>query len=62
MAYRIKELREKKGLTQTELSKESGVSRVTIILLENGEEHEPKVGTLKAIAKVLDVPVSKLFC
>ena len=61
MAYRIKELREKKGLSQTELAKVSGVSRGTIILLENKEEHEPEVGTLKAIAKALDVPVSKLF-
>ena len=60
MAYKIKELREKKGITQ--LAKESGVSRTTIILLENGEEHEPKVGTLKAIANALGVPVSKLFC
>lgn len=61
MAYRIRELREKKNMTQAELARESGVSRYTIILLENGEEHEPKVGTLKSIAEALNVPVSKLF-
>ena len=30
MAYRIKELREKKKLTQEQLSQKSGVSRTTI--------------------------------
>lgn len=61
MTYRIKELREQKGMTQTELAKRSGISRLTIIQLENNEEHEALVGTLKAIAHALEVPVSELF-
>lgn len=61
MAYRIKELREKKKLTQEQLSQKSGVSRTTIANLESNKEHEPMVGTLKALAAALDVPVSKLF-
>lgn len=61
MAYRIRELREKKKLTQEQLSQMSGVSRATIVQLENNEEHEPMVGTLKALAAALNVPVSKLF-
>ena len=40
MAYRIRELREKKKLTQEQLSQMSGVSRATIVQLENNEEHE----------------------
>ena len=40
MAYRIRELREKKKLTQEQLSQMSGVSRTTIVQLENNEEHE----------------------
>lgn len=40
MAYRIRELREKKKLTQEQLAQMSGVSRTTIVLLENNEEHE----------------------
>lgn len=61
MTYRIKELREKKKLTQEQLAQMSGVSRTTIIMLENNEEHEAMVGTLKALADALNVPVSKLF-
>ena len=38
MAYRIRELREKKKLTQEQLAQMSGVSRTTIVLLENNEE------------------------
>ena len=60
MAYRIRELREKKKLTQEQLAQMSGVSRTTIVLLENNEEHEAMVGTLKSLA-ALNVPVSKLF-
>lgn len=61
MKYKIRELREKKKLTQEELSKLSGVSRSTIIKLENNENVETQVGTLKAIAEALSVQVSKLF-
>lgn len=61
MKYRIKELREKKGYSQTRLSELSGVCRATIVALENNEEHEAKVGTLKSLANALGVPVSKLF-
>lgn len=61
MAYNIKKIREKKKMTQEQLSKSSGVSRTTIIKLENSEDSEVQVGTLKALATALDVPVSKLF-
>lgn len=61
MAYRIRELREKRKLTQDQLSQMSGVGRTTIVHLENNENYETKVGTLKALAKALNVPVSKLF-
>ena len=44
MAYRIRELREKKKLTQEQLAQMSGVSRTTIVLLENNEEHEASIG------------------
>ena len=60
-AYRLRELREKKKLTQEQLAQMSGVSRTTIVLLENNEEHEAMVGTLKSLAAALNVPVSKLF-
>ena len=47
MAYRIRELREKKKLTQEQLAQMSGVSRTTIVLLENNEEHGPGGGCIK---------------
>lgn len=61
MAYRIKEIRESKKMSQEELSVKSGVSRTTISKLENGEEVETFVGTLKALANALEVSVNKLF-
>ena len=57
MAYRIRELREKKKLTQEQLAQMSGVSRTTIVLLENNEEHEAMVGTLKS----LECPCQQTF-
>lgn len=41
MAYRIRELREKKKLTQEQLAQMSGVSRTTIVLLDWWGEQEP---------------------
>lgn len=61
MAYNIKKIREEKKMTQEQLSKSSGVSRTTIIKLENNEDAEVQVGTLKALANALSVSVSELF-
>lgn len=61
MAYNIKKLREERKMTQEQLSKSSGISRTTIIKLENNGDVETQVGTLKALAVALSVPVSKLF-
>lgn len=62
MLYNIKQLRVKLGMTQQELAKQSGVTRATISRLENGEEIEVKIGTLKAIATALNCTVSALLC
>lgn len=61
MAYRLKKAREEKGMTQEELSIKSNVSRTTISKIESGEEVEVLAGTLQALSKALDVPVSKIF-
>ena len=47
MEYKIKELREKMGLTQDDLAKKSGVNRTTIVYLESGKEVNVTAGTLK---------------
>ena len=57
MEYKIKELREKMGLTQDDLAKKSGVNRTTIVYLESGKEVNVTAGTLKKIAKCLNVDI-----
>ena len=61
MEYRIKQFREKKGMTQEGLSEKSGVSRATISKLENSEEVETSTETLKKIANALNCKVSDIF-
>lgn len=61
MGYRIKEVREKQGITQEELSNKSGVSRVIIAQLENNDSASTTTKTLSKIAQALGVPVSQIF-
>lgn len=61
MGYRIKELREKRNMTQEELAKESGVCRATISGLENGTERATTTKTLTRLAETLGVTVDQLF-
>jgi transcriptional regulator with XRE-family HTH domain len=61
MEYKIKELREKRKLSQAELAELSGVSRATIIRLENTEEVVINTGTLEKLASALNVSIKSLF-
>ena len=61
MGYRLKEIREEKGITQEELEKSSGVSRQTISAIENNDSYQAKTGTLIALARALGTTVDKLF-
>ena len=61
MGYRLKEIREGKGITQEELEKISGVSRQTISAIENNDNYQAKTGTLVALARALETTVDKLF-
>ncbi len=49
------------GMTQEELSKKSGVSRITISGLESGKEMNVSVKILKRIAECLEVSINDLF-
>ncbi len=62
MRYRIREIRQRRHMTQENLAKLSGISRTTIVKLESGEDCETKVETLAALAKALDVPIARVFC
>lgn len=61
MEYKIKELREKRRLSQAELAQLSGVSRATIIRLENTEEVVLTTSTLEKLANALNVSIKSLF-
>lgn len=58
----LKQLREERGLTQEELAEKSGVSRVTISMLEVGKQKVTKSTTLVSLADALGVSVTDLLC
>ena len=57
---RIKELREKKGLTIEKLAYENDLAKGNLSELEKGQI-DPKLSTLERIAKGLDVSLRELF-
>lgn len=61
MQYKIKELRERRGWSQSELARQSGVSRSNIIRLENEPDVETSTTTLKALADAFGVSVKYLL-
>ena len=61
IGFKIKELREKAGLSQAELYKESGVSQNLIARLESGSLTNTTTDTLFKIANALGVRVEQLF-
>ncbi|MEO3746475.1 helix-turn-helix domain-containing protein [Plantactinospora sp. B5E13] len=56
---RLRELREARGLTLSELARMAGVGKATLSGLENGSR-DPRLETLYAIAAALGVPMSAL--
>lgn len=61
MQYRIREIRESRHMTQTELAEKAGIARATLWKLETGEDEITTTKTLANIATVLGVSVSDLF-
>lgn len=55
----IRQLREKRGATQEALAYEAGVTTGTLSLIERGQSN-PAWGTVKAIAKTLNVSMGEL--
>jgi transcriptional regulator with XRE-family HTH domain len=58
MAARLKALRERRGLTQEQLSEKSGVGRSHLARLETGKQ-DPTLGTLEKLAKALRAKVGR---
>lgn len=48
-------------MTQVQLAEYAGLSRMTILDLENRHNTNPQAATLMAIAKVLNVPFETLY-
>ena len=61
LGFRIKELREKKRMSQEELAEKANVSRTTISQLENDATKTTTTSTLNKIADALGVKMESLF-
>jgi len=61
LARNLKKLRENKGLSQDRLAKLADVANNTIIKIEQRENENPTLETLKKIAKALEISVDELI-
>jgi len=59
-AKKIRELRNKKGLSQEKLARLANVSFVTVVKIESGESKHPTIQTMAGIAKALDISLDEL--
>jgi transcriptional regulator with XRE-family HTH domain len=57
----IRELRQKRGWTQTELARKAGVKQSVLSYIESGKTKHPRIDTLSAIASALGVSVQRLL-
>ena len=57
---KLREIRERKGLSQVALSKRANVHRVSISLYESGKK-KPNIDSLKRLAAALDVTTDELL-
>lgn len=60
LAKKIRELRNKKGLSQEKLARLADVSYNTIVKIESGESKNPTFQTITGIAKALGVSLDQL--
>ena len=60
IANNIRVFRNKRGITQAELSKEAELSRNTIVNFETGRR-DPRIKDLRKIAKALNVSIEELI-
>lgn len=61
IVIRLKEIREKKGMSQEQLAQKSQVSRVTISNLETGKQNNITSETLMKLSNALDEPVDSFL-
>ncbi len=61
LSKNLKKLREQKGLSQDRLAKLADIANNTIIKIEQGENQNPTLDTLRKIAKALEISVDDLI-
>ncbi len=61
LATVLKELRERRDMTQDDLSKRAKIARSYIALLEAGHKKNPSLDILRKLARALGVPVTELL-
>lgn len=62
MRFKLKEIRLEKRMTQEDLAMKSGISRQTIVSIENASTVNVTFKTLVSLADALGVKVDQLFC
>ena len=62
MPFKIKEIRETRNMTQSELCSQAKISRQTLIDLESGKDVNTTVATLQKLADALNCKVQDLIC
>ena len=60
LGYKVKDLREKKGMNQQQVADTSGITQATISRIESGEIKQLKSEKLKGLAEALGVTVDYL--
>src|SRR3954454_461446 len=61
LAQRIKDCRYAKGWGPDELASRAAISRTALYQIESGRTEQPRAGTLRRIAKALDVSIDALL-
>ena len=61
LSDKIRQVRQKKGLSQSELARRSGHAVSTIHGIENGDNQNPSFRLVCDIAKVLSIPLDELY-
>ena len=61
LSKNLRKLREQKGLSQDRLTKLADVANNTIIKIEQGDNQNPTLDTLKKLAKALAISVDDLI-
>ena len=61
LGVRIKQARERQGLTQQMLASKAGISRIYVAKLEAGDRQSPSLPTLERIAQALKLKLVDLL-